>query len=126
MKKLLFVILLLSGSFLLAQDSSSGNSAQDMKDAKGQVTIQGCVNRSSGDYTLVKQNPAITYELQGSHKIRLSRFLGQRVEVTGNESPTMSTSSDATAKMGSAAPTTLTVTSIKTLDKDCSVRDVTR
>lgn len=126
MKKLLFVILLLSGSFLLAQDSSSANSGQDMKDSKGQVTMQGCVNRSSGDYTLVKQNPAMTYELQGSRKIRLSRYLGQRVEVTGNESPTMSTSSDATAKMGSAAPTTLTVTSIKTLDKDCSVRDVTR
>lgn len=126
MKKLLVVILLLSGSFVLAQNSSSANSAGDMKDAKGQVTVQGCVNRSSGDYTLIKQNPAITYELQGSHKIRLSHYLGQRVEVTGNESPTLSTSSDATAKMGSAAPTTLTVTSIKTLDKDCSVRDVTR
>jgi hypothetical protein len=125
-KKILFATLLLSGSFLLAQDSSSANSSQDVKDSKGQVTMRGCVSRSGGDYTLIKQNPAVTYELQGSHKIKLGRYLGQRVEVTGNESTTMSSSSDATAKMGSAAPTTLTVTSIKTLDKDCSVQDVPR
>jgi hypothetical protein len=126
MKKLLFVTLLLCGSYLLAQDGSSANSNQDMNDSTGQVTVRGCVSRSSGDYTLIKQNPAMTYELQGTHKIKLSHYLGQRVEVTGNESTTMSSSSDATAKMGSAAPITLTVTSIKTLDKDCSVQDVPR
>jgi hypothetical protein len=90
------------------------------------VTLQGCVSRSNGDYTLMKTDPAVTYELQGSHKIKLRHYLGQRVEVTGSQGPTMSSSSDAMAKMGSAAPVTLTVTSIRTLDKDCSVRDVSR
>jgi hypothetical protein len=125
MKALLFT-LLLSGSFLLAQDNAPANSQNDTKDSKGQVTVQGCVSRSSGDYTLIKQNPAVTYELQGSHKIRLSHYVGQRVEVSGSESPSMSTSSDSMAKMGSAAPVTITITSIRTLDKDCSARDVNR
>ncbi|MGB2606843.1 MAG: hypothetical protein WBC78_24780 [Candidatus Sulfotelmatobacter sp.] len=126
MKKLLFVTLLLSGSFLLAQGSSSANSSQEMKDSNGQVTIRGCVSRSNGDYTLMKENPAITYELQATGKTRLRHYLGQRVEVTGTQGPTLSSSSDATSKMGSAAPVTLTITSIRTIDKDCSERPVSR
>ncbi|MGA2020420.1 MAG: hypothetical protein ABSH02_07510 [Candidatus Sulfotelmatobacter sp.] len=125
MTKLCFALLLLSGGFLLAQDSNSP-SQNNSKDSKGQVTVQGCVSRASGDYILMKQDPAITYELQGSHKIKLRQYMGQRVEVTGNEGPSMSTSSDAMTKMGNAAPITLTITSIKSLDKDCSVRDVSR
>jgi hypothetical protein len=80
------------------------------------------VSRSSGDYILMKQEPTMTYELQATNKIKLRNYMGQRVEVTGKESTSMSTSSDSTARMGSAAPVTLTITSIKTLDKDCSVR----
>ena len=122
MRKLWFA-LLLSGSLLLAQDSTpANNSQQKSKASKGEITVQGCVGRSSGDYVLTKQNPAMTYELQGTHKIRLRNYLGQRVEVTGSESPTMSTSSDAMNKTGSAAPVTLTVTSIRTIDKECTVR----
>jgi hypothetical protein len=121
--KTIFCALLLSGSLLLAQDSSSANNDQHpAKNSKGQVTVQGCVGRSSGDYVLTKQNPPMTYELQGTHKIRLSHYLGQRVEVTGNAGPTLSTSSDAMNKTGSAAPVTITVTSIRTVDKECTVR----
>ncbi|MGB0030191.1 MAG: hypothetical protein WBP77_03315, partial [Candidatus Sulfotelmatobacter sp.] len=79
----LLCALLLSGSFLLAQDSNPSNPGQrDSKDSKGEVTMEGCVSRSSGDYILMKQDPAVTYELQGSHKIKLRHYLGQRVEVT--------------------------------------------
>jgi hypothetical protein len=123
MRKILFA-LLLSGSFLLAQDSPANTSQTASKDSKGQVTLQGCVSRSGGDYTLMKQNPAVTYELQGTHKIKLSHYLGQRVEVMGSEGPSMSTSSDAMNKTGSAAPVTLTVTSIRTIDKDCTEHQV--
>ncbi len=115
--------LLFSGSLLLAQDNRPANGDQHpAKDSKGQITLQGCVSRSNGDYTLIKQNPAMTYELQGSRKIRLSHYLGQRVEVKGTEAPTMSSSSDSMNKIGSAAPETLTVNSIRTIDKDCPVR----
>jgi hypothetical protein len=123
MKTAWFAIVLLSGSFVVAQDSyPAGKNRQDVKDSNGQVTVRGCVSRSSGDYTLIKQNPPMTYELQGSHGVRLRHYLGQRVEVTGTESPTLSSSSDALNKTGSAAPTTLTVTSIRTIDKDCPER----
>jgi hypothetical protein len=124
MRKLFFA-LLLSGSFLLAQDSST-TSQDTSKDSKGQVTVQGCVSRASGDYILMKQDPAVTYELQAASKIKLSRYLGQRVEVIGKESPSMSTSSDSSARAGSPSPVTLTITSIKTIDKECSERPVTR
>jgi hypothetical protein len=119
----LLCVLLLSGSSLLAQYNTPADASQPgVKDSKGQVTLQGCVSRSSGDYTLVKQNPPVTYELQGTRKIRLSHYLGQRVEVTGRMGPTMSSSSDALNKTGNAAPETLSVTAIRTIDKDCSVR----
>jgi hypothetical protein len=120
MKKLLCA-LLLSGSFLLAQTGApAGTNPDNSKDPKGQVTLQGCVSRSSGDYILMKQDPAVTYELQGTHKIKLSQYLGQRVEVVGRESPSMSTSSDSSARAGSPSPVTLTVSSIRTIDKECS------
>ncbi len=125
MRKIWIAILLLSGSFLLAQDGTAGNTNQrDSKDSKGQVTVRGCVSRSSGDYILMKQDPGITYQLQATGKIKLRHYMGQRVEATGSESPTMSTSSDAMNKVGSAAPVTLTITSIKTLDKQCTQRAV--
>src|ERR1700692_1437415 len=114
----LFFALLLSGSFLLAQDSNSNMSRENSKDSRGQITVQGCVGRSSGDYVLTKQNPGLTYELQGTGKIKLRRYLGQRVEVVGTESPSMSTSSDALNKTGSAATSTITVSSIRPIDKE--------
>jgi hypothetical protein len=121
----LWVVLLLSGSFLLAQDSNpSTTSQQNSKAPKGEVTVQGCVGRSSGDYILTKQNPGMTYELQATGKTKLRQYLGQRVEVTGKESPSMSTSSDALTKTGSASSVTITITSIKTIAKECTVHRV--
>ena len=89
MTKLWFVLLLF-GSFVRAQDSNPGDSSQHKsKDPKGQMTVQGCLSRSTGDYILTKQDPGLTYELQATGKIKLRRYLGQQVEVTGTESPTL-------------------------------------
>jgi hypothetical protein len=122
MKKLWFVLLLL-GSSLPAQDTHPANASQQTsKASKGEITLQGCVGRSSGDYVLTKQNPAMTYELQTTGKTRLRQYLGQRVEVTGKEGPTLSTSSDALNKTGSASSVTLTITSIRTIAKECAVQ----
>jgi hypothetical protein len=119
----MWLALLLSGSFLLAQNSNPSNtSQQNSTDSKGQLTIQGCVSRSSGDYILMKQDPGMTYELLATGKIRLRKYLGQQVEVTGRESPSMMTSSDAMTKTGAPSSVTLTITSIKTIEKECSVR----
>jgi hypothetical protein len=114
--RLLVFTLLISASFVAAQDKPATDNS---KPAKNQVTIQGCVSRSNGDYILMKQDPGVTYELQSSGKIKLHSYMGQRVEVTGQESPSMSTSSDAMNRIGSASPVTITVSSIKTIDKEC-------
>jgi hypothetical protein len=121
--KTMWFALLLSGGYLLAQNSNpSKTTQQNAKDSKGQVTVQGCVGRSSGDYILMKQDPAMTYELQATGKIRLHQYLGQQVEVTGKESPSMMTSSDALTRTGAPSSVTLTITSIKTINKECPVR----
>ncbi len=126
MKKTVLFAFVISASFLLAQNSNtpSGVSPDNSKHAQGLTTVQGCVGRFSGDYILTKQEPAITYELQATGKIRLRQYLGQRVEVTGTESPSLSTSSDAMTKTGSASPVTLTITSIRTIAKECTVHQV--
>ena len=46
---------------------------------------------------------------------------GQQVEVTGTKSPSMETSSDAATRT-SPSPVTLTITSIKTIAKECPAR----
>ncbi|MGO8795789.1 MAG: hypothetical protein ACLQLC_13280 [Candidatus Sulfotelmatobacter sp.] len=120
MRPLLFAVLL-CGSFIVAQDSNPA-APDNSKHTKGEVTVQGCVSRSSGDYTLFKQDPGITYELHGSRQIKLRKYLGQRVEVTGEENPTMSTSSDALNKTGSATSVSIRVTSIRMLDRECPAR----
>jgi hypothetical protein len=123
MKQTMLLVLVISARFLLAQDNTPSNGARpdNSKHAKGQTTVQGCVSRSNGDYVLMKQDPANTYELRATGKIRLGQYLGQRVKVTGSESPSANTSSDSLGGIGSAASLTLTVTSIKTIDKECPV-----
>lgn len=122
MKPLLFA-LLLSASFVLAQDdNSAARVSEKPKHAKGELTVQGCVARANGDYILMKVDPAVAYQLQATGKTRLRNYLGQRVEVTGKESPTLSTSSDFLTKTGSASPETITISSIRTLDKECAAR----
>ncbi|HTW57095.1 MAG TPA: hypothetical protein VMD99_03070 [Terriglobales bacterium] len=122
MKTLLFAILL-SATFVVAQDAKPAAAAQDnSQHTKDQVTIQGCVTRLNGDYVLVRQDPGVTYELQASRKIRFHSYLGQRIAVTGTESPSLSTSSDSIARMGSASPVTITVSSIKPIDRECPLR----
>jgi len=122
MKKTMLFVLVFWAGVLLAQESNppSGTSQDNSKHAKGQITVQGCVGRSTGDYILTKQHPGMIYELQAIGKTKLRRYLGQRVEVTGNESPSMSTSSDTSARSGSPASVTLTITSIKTIDRECT------
>jgi hypothetical protein len=70
----------------------------------------------------MQQDPGVTYELQATGKTKLRNYLGRQVEVTGVESPSLSTSSDALTRTGSPSPVTLIITSIKTLEKECRGR----
>ncbi|MGO9085563.1 MAG: hypothetical protein ACLQBK_10075 [Candidatus Sulfotelmatobacter sp.] len=118
--RLLLFAALLSASLAAGQNKLAPAAPDNSKHIKDEVTVQGCVSRSSGDYILFRQDPGVTYELEASGKMRLRDYLGQRVEVTGPESPSLGTSSDAMTRTGSASPVTITVSSIRTIAKECS------
>lgn len=116
----ILVVLLCSGALVLGQNTSSNQSDKRQRHDKDEITVRGCVTKLSTDYVLDQPDQGNSYELQGSRKIRLRAYLGQEVEVTGEESPSLSTSSDFLTRTGSASPVTITVHSIKTLAKRCS------
>jgi hypothetical protein len=121
MRQTMLLVLLVSASIIAAQDNNLPKSAtlDSSKPSKGQITVEGCVGRSNGDYTLVKPDPAMTYELHATGKTKLSPYLGQQVQVTGTTSPSLRTSSDS---LEGRAPSsvTLTVTTIRTVAKECT------
>ncbi|MGA7381426.1 MAG: hypothetical protein WBX03_11285 [Terriglobales bacterium] len=95
MNKILSCLVLASAGLALAQAT---NSDQPKNNQTGQITVRGCVSREAGDYVLMKDDPGNMYELQAAHGVKLSSYLGQRVEVTGRKSPTLATSSDEATK----------------------------
>jgi hypothetical protein len=119
--KISWFVPLLLGTLLFARESNSSNPSQNSKASTKEMVVQGCVIRSGGDYILMKQDPAMTYQLQASGKIKLSHYLGQQVEVTGGETSWERTSSNTSARMVSAS-VGLSVTSIKTIAKRCSAQ----
>ena len=121
MKKILFLMLLAMASLTLAQAANSPDQTPSKND-NGQVTVRGCVSRQAGDYILMKDDPGNSYELQSTNHIKLSHYLGKRVEVTGTKSPTMATSSDEGDREGAGSSVTITVTSIKAIGNECISR----
>ena len=117
---LLLAMLCMGFSGAIEGANPPGADQAQPKKVKDQVTVRGCVSKQNTDYVLIQADQGNSYELQGSRKIRLKTYLGQQVEVTGVESPSMSTSSDYLARTGAASPVTIAVTSIKTIANRCS------
>jgi len=109
---MVFLLLIGGGGWVLAQ----ANPDRSPNDKKEQVTVQGCVGRSSGDYVLMQSDPGNSYVLHSGNNVRLGHYLGQQVKFKGTKSPTLSDSSDAAR---SAPSTTITLNSINTISKEC-------
>ncbi len=127
LKKAILLGVLFSVVSLMAQSSSgqSGTANQrPSKDRKGEITVQGCLGTASGDYILVQADPGNTYELAEGRKIKLGAYLGKQVEVTGWESPSLSTSTDFMNRLGSPSSVTINVTSIRMIAKECIEKEV--
>jgi len=125
MGRAIFVLALLYMSVAATAQTTTpnpppANQNHSSKKAKDEVTVRGCLGRSNTDYILTQPEQGNSYELERSRKLRLGPYLGQEIEVTGSESPSMSTSSDFLARSGSASPVTIRVTAIKTIQKRCS------
>ncbi len=127
MKKMTLLAVLFAVSSLTAQSGPGGSSGADKrhsKSPKGEVTVQGCLSTWAGDYALVQTDPGNTYELD-SRKIKLEPHLGEQVEVTGRERPSLATSTDILSRNGDASSVTIMVDSIRMLAKECTPREVT-
>jgi len=124
MVKQMIFLLALGASLSLAQTTNtnqSSNPDQDhSKKHKGEVTVTGCIGKQNSDYVLIQTDPGNTYQLERSRKLRLAPYLGQEVEVSGTEYPSMATSSDYLARSGVASPVTIRIRTIKTIAKRCA------
>jgi hypothetical protein len=119
MAKVTILLLLCATISVNGQTAGSADQRHGKKN-KDEITVQGCVGKSSTDYILTQPEQGNSYELQGNRDIKLRRYLGRQVEITGIQGPSMSTSSDFLARSGSASPVTITVASIKTIAQQCS------
>jgi hypothetical protein len=114
MRKTILLVALFAGGCLITRTSEA--QSQTSQKTKGQVTVQGCVSRQSGDFILTQLDPGNTYILHAADNIKLSQYLGHQVEVTGTKSSSLNDSSD-TGRSSSSI--TIKVNSIKTVSKEC-------
>jgi hypothetical protein len=125
---MLALALLIPTAWLQAQEhDSQAGSTQNEATAAGQVTVQGCLQGSDGNYT-VTDNSGMTYQLQGD-MAKLSAHVGHEVQITGTTSGAGATNPNAGA--GTTNPTTrvppagvqqstLTVQNMKHISKTCT------
>lgn len=117
MSKISVFLLLVLNAWLIAQENP-GRSQDQPNGQNKHVKVQGCVSRASGDFVLMQTDPGNSYVLQASSNLKLESYLGKQVEVTGTESPTVSSSSNYRKAPG--ASVTIEVASITTLSKRCT------
>jgi len=100
----LTAVLLLSSACMLAQNAAaqagSSNSSQTGSNANNEVTIEGCLSGSAGNYTLT-DNSGKSYQLQGETS-KLSDQVGHQVQIKGTKTASVS----ATTPSGDTASAT--------------------
>jgi hypothetical protein len=118
-KTIAFLLLCSAVSFAQSTDKGQSNAAdqQPSQKNKGEITATGCVSRSNSNFILMDAGRGNSYQLQGTKNLKLGTYLGQEVEVTGVESPSLSTSSP---RSHSASSVTITIRLIKSVQKRCS------
>jgi hypothetical protein len=121
-RTLLLSSLLLGALWLAAQTYPDQTQAPDRgtKTGNNQMTVEGCLSESNGNYTLTDSTGNV-YRLVGGSK--LSEHVGHTVKVTGTNPshiPSSSSASSANAGATPSAPPTLTVTSVKHVSSSCS------
>lgn len=114
MKKAVLAAILLAGGFVLAQT----NQDDSLHSKKQQITVRGCVARSSGHFMLMQTDPGNSYVLETA-AVDISQYLGQEVEVIGSETHSQSNSSHATRE-GAGSSLGIHVDSINTISQKCT------
>jgi hypothetical protein len=125
---LLLSILLLGLSWAVAQDSTGSTSSAPSSSgqtsrtgAGGQMTVEGCLSGSNGNFTLTDKN-GMSYQLTGD-TAKLSEHVGHEIKVTGTSGSAATGASGSTEPSGTAgsagAGQSLQVTSVKHVAKSC-------
>jgi hypothetical protein len=122
-RTLLLSSLLLGALWLVAQTYPNQTQAPDRstKTGNNQMTVEGCLNGSNGNYTLTDSSGNV-YRLVGAES-NISEHVGHTVKIMGtNASHVPSSTSESSTSEGKsvAAPPTLTVTSVKHISSSCS------
>ena len=134
MRKLLVAVaglLLALGVAWAQQPSSSDSNATEPGDADSEVTVQGCLGGTTGNFTLLGSD-GMTYRLQGNND-ELKKHVGHMVAVTGilgtdNSTTTGTTEtspSDTSAAGTTGAERTLSVTNLQHMSSSCSQTSTT-
>lgn len=120
---MLVATLLLSTAWLMAQDpqtsSGSGQAGSATSGSSGQTAVEGCLQGSSGSYTLTDKS-GTSYQLQGDTS-KLAEHVGHQVQITGTASAGSagSSASAGSSGAGSAGSQMLTVEKVKHMSKTC-------
>lgn len=126
MRQMLLVLslLLLGVTWAVAQNSSqsspssggamAGGSGQQ---SGGQMTVEGCLSGSSGNFTLTDKN-GMSYQLTGD-TAKLSEHVGHEIKVTGMSSSGATTGGASASSSGAGANSTIEVSSVKHISKTC-------
>jgi hypothetical protein len=113
----LCLVLLLSAAWLQAQYSQS-SSSQAGAGSSGETTVQGCLQGSSGSFTIT-DNSGMTYQLQGDTS-KLADHVNHEVQIKGSVSASAGSSSAAGGAAGAASqPQALDVKSVKMVSQTC-------
>lgn len=99
-----------------ATAAGSGQATQ----SSGQMTVEGCLSGTSGNFTLSDKN-GTSYQLTGD-TAKLSEHVGHQVKVTGTSSsgsPAGGADSASTGASASGGGQTLQVSSVKHVAKTC-------
>lgn len=125
---LLLSVLLLSVSWVAAQTDQSdrsqtgSSSASREKSANtgSQMTVQGCLSGSEGNYTLTDKS-GNTYQLTGD-TAKLSEHVGHEIKVSGTATTATTSSGGSSGAMGQSSGSSqkaIEVSSVKHMTKTC-------
>jgi hypothetical protein len=105
--------------------TSTSSDQSSMGSSANSTSIKGCLRGSSGNYSLT-DDAGTTYQLQGDDS-KLSKHVGEEVEVKGSEgaagsssSSGMSPSSSAGSTSGASAGKSFNVTGVKKVSSTCT------
>ena len=104
---MLALLLLLSAAWLQARPA---NPSSDKNNASEPVTIQGCLQNSDNQFTLIESD-GTAHTLAGSGK-KLSQQVGHEIEVTGKDE---TRTTDTTPVGGASSVKMITVFQVKTI-----------